>query len=70
MNNQFGSRKTYYITSSVTESKLATIAQYIERQGIGVRNSDLLGRPADREAGGLVSQRGFLPELEFRLLLH
>ena len=27
MNNQFGSRKTYYITSSVTESKLATIAQ-------------------------------------------
>ena len=30
----------------------------------------LLGKPADREDGGLVSQRTILPELEFRLLLY
>ena len=30
----------------------------------------LLGKPADQEDGGLVSQGTVLPELEFRLLLH
>ena len=57
----------------VTESKLIQLAT---RQASKSRDEllgpgivTLFGKPADREDGGLVSQRTIFPELEFRPLL-
>ena len=58
--------------SPVTESKLVLLAtghaNKLRDEVLGQRIVTLFGKPADREDGGLVSQRTILPKLEFRLL--
>ena len=58
----------------VTESKrvLLTAQQGNKSRDalLGQGIATLIEKPADREDGGLMSQRTILPELEFRLLLY
>ena len=58
----------------VTESKLilptARQANKSRDKLLGQGIVTLFGKPADRDNGGLVSQRTTFPELEFRLLLY
>ena len=58
----------------VTKSKLILlVAQRANKSRdrlLGQGMTNLLRKPADREDGGLVSQRTIVPELELRLLLY
>ena len=59
---------------TVTESKLELLttqqANKSRDELLGQVISTLFGKPADREDGGLVSQRTIFPKSEFRLLLY
>lgn len=59
---------------TVTESKLILLATQqdnkLRDKVLGQAIVTLFTKPANRENGGLVSQRNILPELEFGLLLY
>ena len=58
----------------ITKSKVVLLAtQQVNKSRdalLGQGIVTLFRKPANREDGGLVSQRTLLPELEFRLLLY
>ena len=63
-----------YCSDIVTESKLVLLttqqADKLRDELLGQGIVTLLRKPADREAGGLLSQRTILPKSEFKLLLY
>ena len=66
------SHHQYLAHRIVTESKLVLLAarraNKLRDELLGQGIETLFGKPADREDGGLMSQRTVLPEQEFMLL--